>query len=301
MKIRISDTNNGKFTQQLMDHWEEQGHDVKRSMYYEHEFAEEADMYFFDCADMTTEHFCKAKRKRPKKVIIRSLDIDVWHRYYNNIDFDWVDDWIFINDHLRNKVFDDWKFPKPKNTKVHTIHCGVDTNDFSLRKDTSRGTRVAFVGRLWIGKGVADAVKIVRDLNYRKPGHSLHILGQNADPHWWDNYLDYLMEEQDFEITIYEHVPDVSAWLEDKTYLVMTSPKEAFSYAVAEAMSKGIKPAINNFWSVDKLWPEEYVYTTHREATDILLGNYEPHKYRDYILDNYDENYMFNKIDKLFQ
>ena len=299
MKIRISDTNNGKFSHQLEDHWKSLDHDVERSMYYETRFADEADVYFFDSADMTLEHFCKDKRKRPNKVIARSFDIDLWHRYFNNWDFDWIDHWVFINEYMK-----DWALPqldKPVlENKITVIPCGVDTNHFSLRKN-DKGKKIAWIGRFWIVKMLADAIKITREVNKRDPGWSLHILGNSYDPPYWGKYCDHLMQQQDFPVHIDDRVDDVNEWLEDKDYILTTSTKECFSYVTAEGMSKGLKPVINNFWDAKSLWPEEYVYTTHSEAADIILSEYKPEKYRQYILDNYDQKLMFKRIDSLIK
>jgi len=301
MKIRISDTNCGKFSKQLEEHWQSQGHDVKRSMYYEHEFLD-ADMYFFDSADNTVIHFSTEKKKRPPIVIVRSLDIDIWHQYYLKWDFDWIDHWIFINDTMRDWSFKEESFKKPEKTKVHTINCGVDMNKFSLRKNKKRNKKIAWIGRFWIAKNVAGAIKIVKELNRRDPGWSLHLLGTRFDPGWWKAYCENLISEQNFPITIDEHAVSVSEWLEDKDYFLLTSFKEAFSYVTAEAMSKGLKPVINNFWGCKELWPKEYIYDTHGEAADIILnGEYDPNKYRRFIKDNYNQDIMFKKIDALFQ
>jgi len=41
---------------------------------------------------------------------------------------------------------------------------------------------------------------------------------------------------------------DVNAWLEDKDYYISPSILETYGMSIVEAMAKGIKPVIHNFY-----------------------------------------------------
>jgi hypothetical protein len=76
--------------------------------------------------------------------------------------------------------------------------------------------------------------------------------------------------------------------------------KEAFSYATAEAMAKGIKPIINNWWGSETIWDEKFIYKDLAEASAMIIGGYNnPEQYRDYIKENYDIQRMFQQYDQL--
>jgi len=84
--------------------------------------------------------------------------------------------------------------------------------------------------------------------------------------------------------------------------------KEGFCYAVAEAMSKGIKPVVNNFFGAKDIWYDEILYNTHKEAlmkftmgspinanSQWMNGN---NPYREYIKDNYSLERMLKEYDE---
>ena len=50
----------------------------------------------------------------------------------------------------------------------------------------------------------------------------------------------------------------MNEWLEDKDYLIHPSHYESFSYAVAEAMAKGIRPLINRWPGAEETWGDEF-------------------------------------------
>jgi len=94
-------------------------------------------------------------------------------------------------------------------------------------------------------------------------------------------------------------VRDVTAWLEDKDVLLVTSQKESFSYAAAEAAAKGLKPVVHNFWRVRDIWPEEWVWDTVGQAAAMIDSGFcHSQKYRDYVEEHYSLERMMQGLNR---
>ena len=65
-----------------------------------------------------------------------------------------------------------------------------------------------------------------------------------------------------------------------------------------EAMAKGIKPIINNFYGSEELWPGENIYNSFSQFYKILTSNYESEKYRKFV-ERYSLDNEMIKIEKL--
>jgi hypothetical protein len=95
-----------------------------------------------------------------------------------------------------------------------------------------------------------------------------------------------------------DRVEDLSKWFDHMDYFLLPSTKEAFSYATAEAMSKGIKPIINNWESAKDTWGSFVCETYGQMLAEFTKGKYEPERYRNYVVDNYDKKRYFKEIDE---
>jgi glycosyltransferase involved in cell wall biosynthesis len=301
MIIGVSDIDNFTFSRQLIDHWQGQGHTVLTSLYHEETFVDKCDVIFYDYASVNMVELNKFHR-RPRRAIIRGIDIELYQNYYQNFDWDLIDYFVFISEPTKQMVLDKGNFDCPPN-KIKVIPPGVNTDRFTL-KNATRGKKAVFCGRLWIGKNAVGAIDVVHELNKLDPGWSLYLRGDSADPPWWRQYLNYRIEQEDFHIYIDGRQDDINAYYEDKDLLILPSFKEAFSYVAAECLAKGIPVLINNWYGAKQIWPPEFVYSTPREAASIYcqnLINYAPMDLRRFILDKYDEKIMFQQFDLMLE
>jgi hypothetical protein len=93
----------------------------------------------------------------------------------------------------------------------------------------------------------------------------------------------------------------VSEWLENMDYFFLASTKEAFSYATAEAMAKGIKPVIGNWRGADKTWGK-YVNKTYKQMYMRFVDNdCHSEEYRQYVADHYDEKRYLKQLDEFVE
>ena len=133
------------------------------------------------------------------------------------------------------------------------------------------------------------ALQILKKLTDRDKRYKLHIAGQSQDPKY-DLYLDYIAKEMGIfdNINLYGQVTDINDWLNDKNYLLSTSMLEGYGYSIMEAMAKGIKPVIHNFFEAKYFYPKKYLYNTIDTAAINIANvrNYDSKEYRDWIINN---------------
>lgn len=296
MIIGVSDIDKWNFSEQLIKHWESQGHEIRKSMYHETDFINQCDVVWYDFASINVVELGKEQQKPKAKIIVRAIDIENYMNYCDGFNFDYIDHYIFLNNKQKEMMQAHPGFKMPEE-KIHVIPMGVDLDKFTLKK-TKPGKKAVFVGRLWIGKNVVGAIDLIYELKKTCPKWTLHIRGDRYDPRWWKKYADHRIKELGVEVVYDQRVDDMNEYLEDKDLMIMPSFKEAFSYVTCEALAKGIPTVINNWYGAKDIWPEEFIYNTPSEGArlaDVLTAR-EPEYFRKFA---YDEKDMFKKIDAL--
>jgi glycosyltransferase involved in cell wall biosynthesis len=318
MKIGLFDPYKGKFTSDMERWWIAHGHEVLTDPqgYYNPEIVDWADVVWFDTvsnnlisatnpAQALIDNWRKEQRKgewdlhlmdmSKKKVIVRAIDIDVWSGHHASVKWDVVNECIFIAPHIREMMMADSR-PQDSNMGVHTIPCGVDLNRWTF-KERSKGFNIAVVSEIWVSKGVDYVLQIALKLKQIDSRYQIYWLGKWHDYHWEESYAKDFIEYNELPITFVDYVDDVNEWLEDKHYLLLGSKKEAFSYATAEAMAKGIKPVLHAFYGSRELWPG-ITWSSIQEAVDRITEDiYDSGSYRRYLQERgFTLEYMMERI-----
>lgn len=321
MRLTIFDPYNGKFTNDMVEWWLQHGYEVKRETYYNPELVMWADVvYFFTCDNnllsaTNPNQALKDEWKysnRPgawdmhemelsqKKVIVHPVDIEVWqgHHAYENM-WDVVDDVIFPAPHIQEIMMADSR-PQSGKFKQHVIPFGVDLDKWTF-KDRSDGFKIGIVAERWVSKGVDYVIQIASRLKDIDARYRIYWLGKNNDYHWEHEYLRDFIAHQNLPLVLQEDfVEDLDAWWEDKNYVLHCSHKETYTYAVAEAMAKGIKPIFHRYFGAEATWPG-ITWTSIDEAIDLITEmKYDSQSYRQYLTDHQlDLESMMYSIDKV--
>jgi glycosyltransferase involved in cell wall biosynthesis len=78
------------------------------------------------------------------------------------------------------------------------------------------------------------------------------------------------------------------SFLEDKTYVMSLSATEGIHTGVLEAMACGCKPIVGDWIGSNDVYPNYALFRNFSEINRLFSEpEYEPEKYRQYILDNY--------------
>ena len=308
MNILLHDPYGLKFTDGMKKWWEAHGHTVEYQRYYNPQLAHEwADVIWFDTCDNNIASATNPGQAivddnanympwdlhdmdlSKKKVIVRAIDIEVFQGHHMAAHWDVVDDLIFIAPHIRNLVdIDALPMVNPEKLKVHTIPCAIDLDKWTF-KEGQPGFNIAIVSERWTSKGVHLLLQVMLKLHRIDPRYKFTWLGQRSDYPWEHMYRDEFVEHHKLPVEFINILNDgstVDEFLEDKNYLLHGSVKEGYSYAVAEAMAKGIKAVPHRFYGADDIWPG-LTWDTIDEAIDMIIdGPYDSASYRQYLIDH---------------
>jgi len=300
MKIAIIDECNGKFTNDIREHWEK-SHEVRFDKYFDPKLVLWADTTFFDWAgnnsqrasDPNDSFWKEIPQPKDRNIILRIHDIDAWVAQHKGVKLEWINHLVFVAKHIQAKVLSEIELPKT--TRVHLIKHGINPNKFIFR-ERPLDKKIALIGNINEAKNLPLALQVIA----ANPGYSLHIVG-NGLGGWQKAYVLDFIARNDLDVYLTEHVDDVGEFLEDKDFLLLTSIKEAFSFVVGEAMSKGIKPLIHHFYGAEDIWPEKYLWNKVSEVKAMLEGQYSSHEYRDFIDANYSLKKMLDEYNKIIK
>ena len=315
------DSYNGKFTNDVLDWWVNHGYEVQRQPHYNPELVDWADVVWFETCDNNllsatnpdhalVDEWARDHRIGPwniheadlskKKVIVRPIDIEVWlgHHAYDNM-WDIVDDVIFLAPHIQQIMMADSR-PQQGTFKQHIIPCGVNLDRWTF-KERERGFNIGVVSELWESKGVDLVLQIALKLKQIDPRYNIEWVGKQQMYHWGKAYFDDFVSGQQLPIKYSsEFVEDLNDWWESKNYVLHCSAKETYSYAVAEAMAKGIKPVFHCYYGAEATWPG-LTWTSIDEAVALITEDkYDSNSYRQYLIDHHlDLESMMGAIDAI--
>lgn len=302
-KIALFDCCRFKFSKVLIDHWEKQGHEVRKTLYWDPKMVEWSDVVFFDWTDNSMIRFSNPNDElytangltipRNKRIITRCHDIDAWCGHYARVDWSLVDDLIFVGKHIQDLVLGNQ--PMPSNVNVHLFKHGIELERFPFR-NKAKGNKIAWVGRIVGHKCIELALQVLAE----NPTYELHCLGSSLDS-WELYYVNDFCKRNNLKFFHTPESPNVDEFLQDKDYILLTSFKEAFSYAIGEGMAKGLKPLIHHFYGAENVWPQKYIWEKVSDVKPMLEGDYNPQEYHDFIANNYPMDNFFKQYDDLIK
>ena len=311
MHIGIADNNGGKFTKDLKEHWEHSGHGVKYERGASEYIAQWADLYYVDTWDNNIHYLYKLyhgdsgvsrtdpwdNNKKPK-IAVRLLDWEVWIGLARDQSMiDWVDYAICIAPHIEKKLREDNEW----GDKLKVIKPGVNLDKFVSKHEPTDGFQIGMVlADMWWYKNHMGGLDIFTTLAKQDKRWRLHIRGDHEAGEFNKVMYDHYLESRGItdRVTLYSQVDDMDRWYENIDILLHPGMKEAFCYAVAEAMAKGLKVVCNNFYGAEAIWPKWILYDTHQEAVEKILA--EPLKFdnRKFIEEKYNCTRQFKETDE---
>jgi len=294
MNIALFDSWNGKFSKDIQRHWESLGHNVVTNGKWD--ILEQSDVNFFYQADNTAVEGTKKPKKG--KTFVHCVDIEVWAGQASAVNWENVDGALFMAKHIKDMV-------NVGTTPSKVIRPGIDINKWTLKpENTSNIRKIAYVvgnRRIWDVKRLDIAMQLLKDLmTSGRFQWELHIRGTYSSHAQYNAYCKHLEEDLDIKDNLFWHedrVEDLNQWLDDKDYFLLPSTKEAFSYATAEAMCKGIKPIINNWQGAKDKWGVYVSETPGQMLYGFLREPINREEYREFIVNYYNQERYFKELD----
>ena len=235
-----------------------------------------------------------------KSVICRLHSYEALAGYVGKINWEKIDDLIFVAEHIKNIVLQQVANLHNKVRNIHIVPNGVNLDKFFFR-DRSKGKNLAYLGHINYKKGPMLLLHAFRELIQVDKEYHLFIGGNFQDARY-ELYFSQMIKELGLEKNIHMDgwIKDVGAWLEDKHYIVCSSVLEGHPVALMEAMACGLKPVIHNFVGARDIYPEKYIWNTISEFIQIITGDdYSSIEYKNYIEKYYSLRRQLDSIDKI--
>ena len=283
-----ADPGNHKFITPIIERLQLQGHECQ--LYNNWSIIDDADIYWFDFCDNNLIVATRENKEelKKKKVIARLHAVEYYMGFHNQIDWSCVNHLIFVSEHLK-------RLCNVKGVEQSVIHNGIDLDKLKF-KERDRGFVIGYAGNIVPTKGILIMFHYLRELlNYDKR-YSLKMVGLNRfhgrEGEYYNHYKEGLPIEESGE------VENIDEWLDGIDYLWQPSLTESFSIIVGEAMAKGIKPLINDFYGSREVWPSSLVYKDFTGFYSLIKGPYESKKYREFI-EKYSLDKAMEQINKI--
>ena len=284
-----------KFLGPLLEYWRKEGHEVHYELGYNPAQHEWSDICFVDVCDHNAQ-VASQNRFPGSRLAIRAIDIETWVGQPGGVNWENVDVLIFGAKHIEELVRSYVNFPEK--LAIKHIPFGIDPTKWTFKERNGRGQNIACIAHRWSAKGIPLLLQVMAGL--KKERWKLHILGTRSTEAWLHKYIEHIIRELGLDVSFTETVPNVDEWLEDKDYLVVSSQKEAFSYAAAEAALKGIKPCIHNFWGARAIWPDSWIWSTIQECINMIKAEeYNSRFYRQFVSETYSMEKMMRSLNEV--
>ncbi|MEJ5229437.1 MAG: glycosyltransferase [Pseudothermotoga sp.] len=173
-----------------------------------------------------------------------------------------------------------------RNSNIRLIHNGLDLNryKFDIRRP---GPNIAFAGFFNYKKNPVLAVQILKKLSEIDSRYNIQWAGEIQDERMY-RYILYILNKMRIEknFSFVGWKKDIDRFLEDKNFFLSTSIHEGYGVAILEAVAKGIKPVIHNFYIAEEFYPKEWIFNTVDEAVEMITSDsYDSDQYRRFVED----------------
>lgn len=254
------------FIRPFLFSWVSKGHSFRVSPNFSYWPNFDPDLLAFEmCTSNIVFYTNNDEKLQNVRAVCRAHGVGVRLNIYKSVDWSKISDLVFVSDWLKKQT-DGFDFG---DTKLHVVNNGVDLNKFTLKKSFKPTYKLAFVSHESIAKGWNDLPAIVEKFKRIDSRYELHVANKQINHE------------------------DMNEWLEDKDYLIHPSHYESFSYAVAEALAKGIRPLINRWPGAEETWGDEFF------IDDFNLEQ-DPVRFRSIIAEKYNQDTMIRKINAIY-
>jgi glycosyltransferase involved in cell wall biosynthesis len=164
---------------------------------------------------------------------------------------------------------------------------GIDLAKHPFTK-RAKGYNIAWVCDISHKKGPELVPQVLLLLTIMDDRYHLHIAGAFQEPRY-EIYLKHMFHIMRLEehVTFHGHLnaEQMEEFWRKQYYILSCSPHEGHPYNIMEAMARGIKPLIHNFYGADKLYPLELLWNTTADAVEMASDRgYDSKAYREHVI-----------------
>ena len=243
-----------------------------------------ADIIWFEWLDNVAVMRSKHPKLLEKPAVVRLHSYEVFEEFPHQVNWRNINKLVLVAPHIKEIL--KRRVPDVEmQIDIEIVYNGVDLSHaaFTPRKP---GPEIAWVGNISHKKNPSLMLQIMGKLVRLDKSYRLHVAGAFVDLRY-RVYIEHMVKELGLEnnVIFYDWVDDMDEWWKDKNYLLSTSVHEGHPVSVLEAMARGIKPVIHNFYGARSMYRDEWLFNDIEEAIEIIVsGKYNSSEYRDYVL-----------------
>lgn len=309
LKIFVRDDNDRKISHWHIDHWLREGHEVQQDMYPDWEKVAWSDVSIFFWCDNYAQMLAADAAKYPCQKIVQCVDLDAWAGHWGSLEWGNIDDMVFMSKHIQEMVLGHiepvWESNNVRKPRIHQLPLGVYTKDWKYT-DRSKNPRkmMGFVAaEWWSAKNPAMVLQLMKKLVDKDPEWQFSWVGKWGPEKWLYQYVWNMIDDlglREHVHTDFNRLESLDDWWNSVDYFVTFSQKDSYSLIVGEAMAKGIKTFVHNFWGAKNIWDKKYIWSHLDELVEkILADDYNSREYRTYIKRNHDIRPVLKKWDNM--
>ncbi|WP_238650433.1 glycosyltransferase [Paenibacillus piscarius] len=261
---------------------------------------EEADICWFEWCDDLVMAGSKHPLAQQRILICRLHSFEAFSRNIYRVNWNAIDRLIFVGSHIRDYVLGRRTRLRQEQTVVIAGGLELEKYNFSERE---KGFNIAYVGYINFKKGpmlLLHAFKAIHDEDSR---YQLHIAGVHQEIRF-QLYFNQMIEVLELQDSIHFDgwQGDLDHYLEDKQYVLVTSPLESQHISVMEAMAKGIKPLIHNFYGAEEVFDKDFIWNSIGDLVQLVTEDrYDSARYRSFIEERYAFRQQTGQIQELLE
>lgn len=255
-----------------------------------------------------------AKKKwNRKNVLVRLHRYELDTTYMNEINWDNVDQLIFVNPELEK----DFKENINGNVETTTIPNAIDVSKFPYNLSTQENLLLAYSVNFDIRKGYDQLIVIFSKIVEKNPFIQLTIAAQHPVKNEMKFYYNeckllitnYGLQEK-VKLHIIKNDLEILELLKNHNAIVSYSTSESFHYSFAEGLLSGLEGFCKNWqkFNLDYFW-NEWCYDNEQDFINAILKwskspledrIYKSKKNREYIINNYSSKRISSDYKNLF-
>ena len=263
-------------------------------------YMNEADLCWFEWCDELVIYGSKTALAKHKKIICRIHSYEVFTNYLKRVNWKSVDKVVFVSDHIRDYALAETTDLVKDQTMV--IPNGIKINDLDF-KERTKGFNIAYVGYLNFKKGPMLLLHAFHAIYKKNANFKLFIAGSFQEQRY-KLYFNQMIEKLGLKenVIVEGWQSDINQWLEDKHYILSSSLLESQHLSIMEAMAKGIKPLIHNFVGAETIYPEEFIWSSIDDLTNMMeQESFNSLNYRRFVENNYEFSSQIDKVHNLLE
>ena len=245
-----------------------------------------ADIVWLEWANELAVEVTNKLEKKGKKIVCRLHGYESLRKdFLENIDWKKVDLIIFVARNVLETTLENC--PKVRSKNMCLIPNGLDLTRYVYRI-RKPGKKIAFAGHFNYKKNPGLSIQILKKLTEIDKGYTLEWAGTIQDERMY-RYVMYVLDRMNIKenFKFRGWINNVDGFLEDKGIFLSSSIHEGYGVAILEAMAKGIKPVIHNFYIAEEYYPKDFIFNTVDEAVEMILTEeYDSEIYRRFVEEN---------------